>query len=919
MMLVVMADDTGSESSNRLDDWTADVVVADGGVVRLRALRHDDGPRMLELAQRLSDDALYYRFFTHWRPSTDAEIERFLDLDYQQRFALVAELDGAIVAVGRYMWEAERNSAEVAFVVEDRHQLRGIGTILLEHLAAIARSNGIDRFHATTFWDNRKMLSVFRDAGYQVHRSLVEGLWDIEFGLDDSANEAIFDRERAAEAASVVRILAPRSVAVVGASRREGSIGNTLFRNIISGGFTGVVHPVNPAAASVAGVRAFPDLDSIPEPVDLAVIVVPATAVLHAVEQAGDAGVGAVVVVSAGFAETGPEGAERQNEVVRAAHRHGMRLVGPNCVGVINTADEIRLNATFAPDQPVQGRVGFASQSGALGLAILDVTNELGLGLSSFISVGNKADLSGNDLLQYWAEDPATDVALLYLESFGNPRKFSRIARKFSRLKPIVVVKSGRTSAGARAAASHTAALATSDVLADTLFRQAGIIRANTLEELFDVARVLANQPVPSGRRVAIVGNSGGPGILAADACAGAGLEVPELSAATQAKLATTLAPGAATANPVDLIASGSASDYETALRTVVEDPDVDAVLVIYTDVVTTTPTAVADAVRRVIEGGTSKPIVASVLSGEIGHNIPASAPDGTLRQVPVFRFPEAPAIALGHVARLGEWRRRPAGTVPAPAGLDVVAARRLASQALARHPDGLWLPTSDLVDLLAAVGIAVVASQPAATAAESRRIATELGGPVALKVLSDTIQHKTDVGGVVLDVEPTAVAAEFDAMAARIGPAMQGALIQPMVGPGVEVIVGAVDDPTFGPVVMFGLGGTATELHADRAFSIVPVTDVDAAALVREPRSSALLFGHRGAEPVDVAALEDLIVRVGRLTDAVPQLAELDLNPVIARPDGIFVVDVRARLAPAVATPALPVRRLDRPPSAPA
>ena len=898
----------------RPQDWAADVVVADGGVVHLRALRDSDGQQLRELAQRLSDDSLYYRFFTHWRPSTDDELKRFLDLDYRERFALVAELDGTVVAVGRYMWESERDSAEVAFVVEDRHQLRGIGTILLEYLAAIARSNDIHCFHARTLWDNRKMLNVFRNAGYQVHRSLDKGVWDIEFGLDESANEAIFARERAAEAASVARVLAPRSVAVVGAGRRPGSIGNTVFRNIIAGGFTGVVHPVNPAATSVAGVRAFPDLASIPEPVDLAVIVVPASAVLTVVEEAGHAGVGAVVVISAGFAETGPDGAKLQNEVVRAAHRHGMRLVGPNCVGVINTAEDTRLNATFAPDEPVRGRVGFASQSGALGLAILDVTGELGLGLSSFVSVGNKADLSGNDLLQYWAEDPATDIALLYLESFGNPRKFSRIARRLTRTKPIVVVKSGRTPAGRRAAASHTAALATSDVLADTLFRQAGIIRANTLEELFDVARLLVHQPLPAGHRVAIVGNSGGPGILAADACAGAGLDVPELSAATQAELAKALPPGAATANPVDLIASGSAADYETALRAVIDDDGVDAVLLIYTDVITTSPTAVADAVSRVIEGGTAKPIVAAFLSGEIGHDIAATAPDGSSRRVPIFRFPEAPAIALGHAARLGEWRQRPVGTVPVLTGVDVPAARRQASQAVAHHPDGLWLPTSELADLLATVGITTVTARTAASAEEAAKIADQLDRPVALKVVSDTIQHKSDVGGVVLDVQPASVEREFGAMASRIGPAMQGVLVQPMVEPGVEVIIGAVDDATFGPVVMFGLGGTATELFADRAFSIVPVTDLDAAALVREPRSSALLFGHRGSEPVDIAALEDLVLRVGRLADSVPQLAELDLNPVIARPDRAFIVDARARLAPATASPALPIRRLDRP-----
>ncbi len=896
------------------DIWASDVVIADGGVVRLRPLHADDGPRMLDLAARLSDETVYNRFFTNRRPETDADLEPFLDLDYRERFALVAELDEKLVAIGRYMADPDRGTAEVAFVVDDRHQLRGIGTILLEYLAAIARSNGIDRFHATTLSGNRKMLNVFAGAGYPVHRSLDQGVWDVEFGLDASVSDAIVDRERKAEAASVGRVLAPRSVAVVGASRQQGSIGNIVFRNIIRAGFAGVAYPVNPSADSVAGVKAYPTLASVPGSIDLAVIVVPAAHVLPVIEEAGHAGVGAVVVISAGFAETGSAGAALQADLVRVAHRHGMRLVGPNCIGVVNTAADVRLNATFMPDDPVPGSVGFASQSGALGLAIVDVASDLGLGLSSFVSVGNKADLSGNDLLQYWEQDPGTDVALMYLESFGNPRKFSRIARRFCRTKPLVVVKSGRSEAGARAALSHTAALASSDVLADTVFRQAGIIRVATLEQLFDVARVLVHQPVPAGRRVAIVGNSGGPGILAADACAGAGLEVPELSAATQEALRDRLPLGAGVSNPVDVIASASASDYEAALRLVLDDDAVDMVLVIFTDVTVTDPFDVAAALRRVVEDGVTKPIVASFLSGEVGHAVEATGPDGVRRDVPVFPFPEAPAIALGHVARLGQWRQQPLGTAPELGDVDPADARSRASRAVASHPDGLWLPTEDLAGLLGSVGISTVRSELATSAGAARELAETTGGPVALKVVSDTIQHKTDAGGVVLGIEPGEVEREYLAMAGRIGTAMQGVLVQPMVEPGIEVIIGAVNDRAFGPVVMFGLGGTATELFADRAFSIVPVTDLDAAALVRTPRSSALLFGHRGSVPVDVAALEDLVLRIGRLIDTVPELSELDLNPVIARPDGAFVVDARARLEPVGDVLSEPVRRIGRP-----
>jgi acetyl coenzyme A synthetase (ADP forming)-like protein len=896
------------------EQWSTDAVVADGGVVHLRPLHVDDAANLLDLAGRLSDESIYYRFFRIYRPRTEADVAPFLDLDYRDRFALVAELDESIVAVGRYMYEPDRQSAEVAFVVEDRHQLRGIGSLLLEHLAAIARSNGITRFHAETLFDNQKMLHVFAAAGYQVHRSLESGVWEIEFSLDDSASEAVIDREREAEAASVARVLRPESIAVVGASRREGSIGNAVFRNVIRSGFTGVVHPVNPNADSVAGVKAYPSITAIGDPIDLAVIVVPAEHVPGIVEEAGDAGVRAAVVISSGFAETGPEGARAQTELVRTAHSHGLRIVGPNCIGVINTADEVRLNATFAPIDPVPGVVGFASQSGALGIAILDAAREIGLGLSSFVSIGNKADMSGNDLLQFWEQDPGTELAILYLESFGNPRKFSRIARRFCRTKPLLVVKSGRSEAGRRAAASHTAALATSDVLADTLFQQAGIIRVPSLEQLFDVARLLVSQPLPGGDRVAIIGNSGGPGILAADACAGSGLDIPELSPDTQDRLRAILPAGAGLSNPVDVIADAGPDQYEAAIRILADEDDVDAILVIFTDTAVTESEQIADAIRRVVEDGLTKPVAATFLVGEVGKAIEATDEAGRRRDIPVFRFPEEPAMALGHAASLARWRRRPPGTVPTLSEVDVGAARELVAAKLVERPEGGWLATPDVAALLGCFGLSLVDTRVVSSADEAGQIAARIGRAVALKVESETIQHKSDVGGVALGVEPGDAAEVYETMAARIGPDMQAAIIQPMVEPGVEVIIGAMNDPSFGPVVMFGFGGTAAELFADQAFSIVPVTDVDAAELVRRPRSAQLLMGHRGTAPVDMEALEDLALRVGRLVDAVPELAELDLNPVIARPDSVSVVDCRARLQPLDRPLIQPIRRLDRP-----
>lgn len=907
-----MASDGGSSSVDP-SAWTTDAVVADGGVIRLRPLASEDGERLLDLAGRLSDESLYHRFFRPFRPRTDEDVAPFLDLDYRERFALVAELDRAIVAVGRYMLDLDRDSAEVAFVVEDRHQLRGIGTLLLEHLAAIARSNGISRFHAATLYDNEKMLRVFADAGYTVHRTLDQGVWTVDFSLDDSATPAIEAREQLAEAASVRRVLAPSAVAVVGASRRPGSIGNTVFRNLIMSSFAGVVHPVNPNASSIAGVKTYPSVGAIPDQVDLAVIVVPADLVAGALLDAGRAGVEAAVIISAGFAETGAEGAAAQDELVRIAHEHGLRIVGPNCIGVINTADAVRLNATFAPVQPEPGPVGFASQSGALGLAILEVAHQLGLGLSSFVSLGNKADMSSNDLLQYWEQDPETEVALLYLESFGNPRKFSRLARRFSRSKPLVVVKSGRSEAGIRAASSHTAAMASDDMLAATLFRQAGIIRVDTLEQMFDVARLLVHQPLPDGGRVAIVGNSGGPGILAADACSGAGLEVPPLSSQTQDSLREMLPPGAAVSNPVDLVASGTSEHYKAAIGAVLADDAIDSILVIFTDAVVTDPGDVAAAIRTVVEQGVDKPIVATFLSGDVRSGIEARGLDGRRRDVPVFPFPEAPAIAMGHVARLVEWRRRPDGVVPSLTDVDVGAARDLAARSVAQMPEGRWVAPGELEELLACFGVSTVGGEVVSSASAAAEAAARMGQPVALKVVSETIQHKTDVGGVKLGVAPEDVEAVYTSMAAQLGAEMTGALVQPMIGAGVEVIIGAVNDAAFGPVVMFGLGGTAAEVLADRSFTIVPVTDLDAAELVRAPKGAALLMGHRGSEPVDLAALEDLVLRVGRMADSVPELAELDLNPVIARPDGAFIVDARARVQSVSGPRIQPIRRLGR------
>lgn len=896
--------------------WSADVVVADGGVLHLRALTPDDGAALLDFVDGLSDESRYFRFMSRWRPRNEADLARFLDLDYHDRVAIVAELGDRIVAVGRYMYVDERDSAEVAFTVADDHQLRGIGTLLLEHLAVIARTNGITRFHAEALGANHKMLRVFSNAGYRVHRSLDQGVWEVDFSIDETPTDVVAAREHAAEAASVRRILAPSTIAVVGASNREGSVGHALFQNLLRAGFSGVLYPVNRSAEAVSGVLAYPSLRDVPGGIDLAVIAVPSSEVETVIAEAGEVGAGAAVIVTAGFAEVGADGAATQDRVVDLAHRHGLRVVGPNCIGVVNTDPAVGLNATFAPVAPRQGTIGFASQSGALGIAILATAERFGLGVSSFVSLGNKADVSGNDLLQYWLDDDATTVGMLYLESLGNPRKFSRLARRFSRRKPLVVVKGGRSGAAKRAAASHTAALASDDALADTLFSQAGIIRVATLEELFDVGRVLVHQPLPAGRRVAIVGNSGGPGILAADACVGAGLDVPELSVATQEKLRAVLPATAGVSNPVDVIADATPAQFERALATVMADPDIDAVLTIFTDPMVTDPTDVAAAIARAVAAGPPKPVAATFLGGDESRLLHVDGGDGP-RHVPVFSFPEAAAVALGRIADYVAWRDRPTGEIPELDDLDLGDARLCVAEVLAHAPEGRWLTNPELDRLLGAVGIETVASHVVDSPEAAQAAAESIGGPVVCKLQSGRIRHKSDVGGVVLDVEPGDVAAVYRTMADRFGDDMAGALVQPMIGPGTEVIVGVLNDPSFGPAVVFGLGGIATELLADRGLRLVPLTDVDAESLLDEPRSAPLLQGYRGAEPVDHDALRDLLLRVSRLADAIGELAELDLNPVIARADGLFIVDGRARVAP-VPDPALASRRrLDKRPAA--
>ena len=877
----------------------------DGGVVRVRPIEPSDAPGLEAFHAGLSDESRYFRFFSpHPRLST-GEVERFTRVDMVDRVALVAELEGDLVAVGRFDRRSGGDDAEVAFVVSDSQQGRGIATVLLEHLAAMARERGITGFTAEVLPHNRAMLNVFSAVGFIGTRTLDDGVMHVEMSIDrvGDAAKAIADREHIAEARSVARILAPASIAVVGASRTPGTVGNALLVNLVARGFAGPLYAVNPSADEIAGVPCHPSISAIPGPVDLAVIALSPDQVLPAVDECGAHGVGGIVVVSAGFAETGGDGAELQEELVRRVRFYGMRLIGPNCLGVVNTAPGVSMNATFA-DVPVRhGRAGFMAQSGALGVAFLAEAARSGLGVSTFVSAGNKADVSGNDMLQYWEDDPQTAVVLLYLESFGNPRKFARIARRVSRRKPIVALKSGRSSIGQQAARSHTAALASPDSSVDALFRQAGVIRVDTLGEMLDTARVAATCPSPRGPRLAIVGNSGGPAIMAADAAAGAGLEVPALMPDTQRRLRELLGPNAAVVNPVDTTAAADARVLAQAVAAVLEDPGVDELVIVFT------PTLLASSMEVTAElvamPRPAVPVAAALLATD---PLPIELDEAGIA---AFAMPEEAVAALGRVAAQAAWARRPAGSIPELDNIDAEAAPWLVDDFLASHRDGGWLDERTTSLLLRAYGIPLVESRDVNGPRAAADAASQLGVPVALKAIGPL--HKSDVGGVRLSLEtPAEVAVAYEEMQASLATTMTGAVVQPMVADGVEVIVGVVHDEPFGPLVMFGLGGTAAELLQDRSFRTLPLTDLDVAELVRSIRSAPLLFGYRGAPACDIAALQDFLLRVGRLAEDVPELAELDLNPVIVSPSGVVAVDARVRLRPVLGPP--DVRRLRDP-----
>jgi acetyl coenzyme A synthetase (ADP forming)-like protein len=892
------------------------LILRDGTTAQIRPSRPEDGDALRAFFERLSPESRHRRFFSASPPRPELLASLCDNSDPRAALTLLVtraqEGESRIVATGSYLAK-DKTTAEVAFAVDDILHGKGLGTLLLERLALLAVRNGFTRFWAVTHADNQAMRNVFRESGFTVEERLEGGELEVDLAVVPSETSVarLEMRDRVATAASLRPFFQPKSVAVVGASRDPSSIGYRILEALVLNRFQGPVYPINPKATVVGCFRAYASVRALPEPVDLAVVAVPRDAVMGVVDDCAARGVRALVIITAGFAEVDAEGREMQKSLVEKVRGHGMRLIGPNCMGLLNTDPAVRLNASFSPVFPPPGRVAMSSQSGALGLAILAAAQRFGLGLSTFVSVGNKADVSGNDLLQYWEEDPGTEVILLYLESFGNPRRFARIARRVSQRKPIVAIKSGRTKAGGRAAGSHTAALAASEVAVDALFHLTGVIRAETLEEMFDLAAALGSQPLPRGRKVAIVTNAGGPAILCADVCEAGGLVIPELSELTRSRLAALLPAAASLANPVDMIASATPQHYAHVIETVLACGEVDALIVIYIPVGLSETKAVVAAmhsgVARARAAGADDKTVLACLMAE--QNARAQL-DLSEEKIPAYAFPEAAARVLGKIAAYADWRTQPEGLVPDFDDLDLPSARAVCRQALAQHGAG-WLSAEETRAVLTAVRLPLPPGGVAATAEEAVELARRIGFPVAVKLASRQVVHKTEAGGVCLNLaDASAVSHAFEDIRDRLARtdqlgAMEGVVVQPMIAGGVEVMIGVTQDPLFGPLLAFGLGGVHVEILADVCFRITPLTDRDAAEMVRAIRGYRLLQGYRGHPPADVEAIQDVLLRLSRLVEEIPEIGEVDLNPIFALPpgEGCRIADARIKVSDSVST----------------
>ncbi|MCZ7457550.1 bifunctional acetate--CoA ligase family protein/GNAT family N-acetyltransferase [Streptomyces sp. WMMC940] len=1015
------------------DHWEADVVLRDGGTAHIRPITTEDAERLVSFYEQVSDESKYYRFFAPYPRLSAKDVHRFTHHDYVDRVGLAVTVGGEFIATVRFdridaqglPASAPADEAEVAFLVQDAHQGRGVASTLLEHIAAVARERGIRRFAAEVLPANNKMIKVFTDAGYTQRRSFEDGSVHLTLDLEPTARSLAVQRarEQRAEARSVQRLLAPRSVAVVGAGRAPGGVGRAVLRNLIDAGYTGRTYAVNRSLVldmdEIDGVPAHRSVGEIVaatgEPVDLAVVAVPAERVPEVVEDCGEHGVQGLVVLAAGYAESGPEGLERQRELVRQARSYGMRIIGPNAFGIINTADGVRLNASLAPESPARGRTGLFTQSGAIGIALLSGLHRRGTGLSSFISAGNRADVSGNDFLQYWYDDPDTDVVLLYLESIGNPRKFTRLARRTAEVKPVVVVKGARhTGSAPPGHAVPTTRVPYATV--SELLRQAGVIRVDTVTELVDAGALLASQPLPAGPRVAILGNSESLGLLTYDACLTEGLRPLRprdlTTAATPDDFCEALA-GALRDEACDAVVvnaipwvgengvteSGDGEVLAAALRAATASAPAKPVLVVHVEL-----GGLADALaaasssapasphrgpdtagdpgpgadpgpapagaaphpgaRTASGAGTGTASAPSVVARASGSTTargpwpgpaPAAGPDGVgpatggsaaaaataapgvpapvpgahartdprdgaartagdgdpaaargeAARIPAYPAAERAVRALAEAVRYAQWRRDAAepGKVPEYDDIDEGGAAGLIQGLLDAAPGerGVTLPEDDARRLLERYGIPVVPVLPAPDAEAAARAAARLGHPVALKTTAPHLRHRPDLGGVRLDLaDERQVRQAYAELTESLGkPEELQPVVQPMVPRGVDTVVRAAIDPAVGAVLSFGLAGPATDLLGDTAHRLVPVTDRDAAGLIRSVRTAPLLFGWRGSAPVDTAALAELLLRVSRLVDDHPEVVGVGLEPVVVAQHGLSVLGASVRLAP--------------------
>jgi acyl-CoA synthetase (NDP forming)/RimJ/RimL family protein N-acetyltransferase len=875
--------------------------------VTLRPIQAQDEAAIAAFYARLSPESQAFRFFA--APTDVGEIAKRLAItNLESQFGLAALAGNELVGHAVYLVTGT-GRAEIGLAVADSHQGRGLGILLLGRLAEAAAHSGIQVFEAVVKADNHRMLDLLRDSGFPLWLRSEPGEVhaDLPTALSDEARQNFERRDALAALAAVNRFLAPHSVAVIGSSLEPDTTGGAVLRNLLAGGFGGHVYAVNGTGSPVDGRVAFRSVRDIAEPVEMAVIAMAAESIVAVAGECAEKGVRALVVISGGFAEAGPEGAELQRRLLEVCRQAGMRLVGPNGLGVLNTSPQVSLNASLMAELPLRGRIGFLSQSGSLGVAVMEHARALGAGFSSFVSVGNNADVSGSDLLQFWESDPDTNLIMLYLESFRNPRTFARVARRVGRTTPILVVKGGRSAAGARATTSHTGALvmpssirlATSGVSEDALFQQAGIIRTETLEELFDTAQVLSDQPLPSGNRVAILTNAGGPAVLGADACEARGLQLPPLPDEVRDALAAGLPGTSAIANPIVMPAISGPPQYSRAIAQLASWSGIDALIVIFTPHVGIDAAAVAAAVRQAA-AALPRPITLLAVFTSMPEG-PGLMRDRTLR-IPTFTFPEDAARALGHACRYVAWRQGPDEPLPELTGLDANRAAAVIAATLAHGPG--WMSPAAVSALLACYGLAPAESLVVANPHDAGEAAKQLGGKVALKALVPGLTRKSDAGAVRTDLEGSHqvedAAKEVAHQLESAGRHVQAFIVQRMAPPGVEMLVGVVQDRRFGPVVAVGAAGRAVELFKDTQVRLTPLGRTDAATMIRSLTTYPLLDGYRGAPPVSVAALEDVLIRVGALVEAHSEVADIDFNPVIVHPSGAVIVDARIRVEPA-------------------